>query len=89
LNHSNPHAEEVVTVVQDFYKALFPNPSPFELPPGKVNKYLYVEDLLQAYVFVSCFTMKQSIQLTYVVSPLSFHSAANKLEQRSDWSTSC
>jgi UDP-N-acetylglucosamine-lysosomal-enzyme len=50
LNHSNPHAQEVLTVVKDFYESLFPHPSPFELPDNEFNTFLYVDDLLAAFV---------------------------------------
>jgi len=41
---------KVVKILQEFYESLFPHPSPFELPPGTTNKYLYVSELLEVYV---------------------------------------
>jgi hypothetical protein len=34
--------------MQDFYKALYPLPSSYELPPGIENEYLHVDELLEA-----------------------------------------
>jgi hypothetical protein len=48
MNHSNPHSEEVVKVLHDFYESLFPFPSQFELPADQVNRFLYVEELHEA-----------------------------------------
>jgi len=48
MNHSNPHSVEVVKVLQEFYKSLFPNISSFELPEGQTNKYLYLDEHLAA-----------------------------------------
>lgn len=50
LNHSNPHAAEVLAVVKDFYEALFPHPSPFELPDEQTNRFFFVDDLISACV---------------------------------------
>jgi hypothetical protein len=36
---------EVVRVLHDFYEALFPLPSQFELPKGHVNPVLYIDPL--------------------------------------------
>lgn len=46
INHTDPHAPEVVRAIHDFYKALFPSPSPFELPEGQINKFLHTDDLI-------------------------------------------
>lgn len=46
INHTDPRAGEVIRVLQDFYKAILPLPSPFELPHGQTNKYLHVDELL-------------------------------------------
>jgi len=48
MNHSNPSAKEVVRVLKEFYDALFPLPSSFELPEGVINEYLYLDELVQA-----------------------------------------
>jgi len=48
INHSNPDAAQVVKVLHDFYTALLPLPSPFELPPGVHNNFAYIADLRAA-----------------------------------------
>lgn len=46
INHTDPHSEEVVNALHEFYTALFPLPSPFELPEGQTNKFLHTDELL-------------------------------------------
>lgn len=48
INHTDPHSVEVVDAIQDFFAALYPLPSPFELPHGQTNKYLHTDDLFAA-----------------------------------------
>jgi hypothetical protein len=48
INHTNPHAEEVIETLHDFFAAMYPHPSPFELPEGQVNKFLHTDDLYAA-----------------------------------------
>jgi len=48
INHTDPHAKDVVRALQEFYKALFPMPSPFELPHGQRNKFLHTDELIAA-----------------------------------------
>ena len=37
-------APEVVAMLADFFEAMYPIPSPFELKAGWVNRYLHVDD---------------------------------------------
>lgn len=48
INHTDPHSTEVVSAIQEFFDALYPLPSPFELPQGQTNKYLHTSDLFAA-----------------------------------------
>ena len=48
INHTDPHSKEVVSALIDFYTALFPLPSPFELPHGETNKFLHTDELYAA-----------------------------------------
>ena len=61
MNHSDPEAANVkifflhlcladlffqtVRVLKEFYDALFPLPSSFELPANESNKYLYIGEM--------------------------------------------
>ena len=44
LNHSDPSTPALKALLFDFYMSLFPHPSAFELPPGKQNPVLYIEE---------------------------------------------
>jgi len=44
MNHTDPNSVKVVKVLHDFYESLFPRPSSFELPPGKLNPFSYIQD---------------------------------------------
>lgn len=48
INHTDAHAAEVIDAIQDFFAALYPMPSPFELPHGQTNKFLHTSDLFAA-----------------------------------------
>eukprot|EP01113_Clastostelium_recurvatum_P003511 TRINITY_DN1152_c0_g1_i5.p1 TRINITY_DN1152_c0_g1~~TRINITY_DN1152_c0_g1_i5.p1 ORF type:complete len:1635 (-),score=329.21 TRINITY_DN1152_c0_g1_i5:43-4947(-) len=48
MNHSNPNSKKVVKVLHDFYDAILPRPSLFELPHGVRNTFLHMDDLLGA-----------------------------------------
>jgi UDP-N-acetylglucosamine-lysosomal-enzyme len=48
MNHSNPESVKVVQAVHELLEALFPLPSPYELPPGQTNPYLHLDELLEA-----------------------------------------
>lgn len=48
INHTSPNAKETIAAIQDLFKALYPHPSPFELPHGQTNKFLHTEDLFAA-----------------------------------------
>eukprot|EP01113_Clastostelium_recurvatum_P011600 TRINITY_DN15928_c0_g1_i1.p1 TRINITY_DN15928_c0_g1~~TRINITY_DN15928_c0_g1_i1.p1 ORF type:complete len:100 (-),score=8.33 TRINITY_DN15928_c0_g1_i1:25-324(-) len=48
MNHSNPNSKKVVKVLHDFYDAILPRPSLFELPHGVRNTFLHMDDLLEA-----------------------------------------
>ncbi|XP_071809115.1 N-acetylglucosamine-1-phosphotransferase subunits alpha/beta-like [Asterias amurensis] len=45
IEHSNPDANMVKAVLQDFYEALFPLVSQFELPRDYRNRFLHVDEL--------------------------------------------
>jgi len=45
MNHSNPETKKTLEVIKEFYEALFPIPSTFELPADKPNEFLYINEL--------------------------------------------
>ncbi|CAD5119659.1 DgyrCDS8253 [Dimorphilus gyrociliatus] len=45
IDHKSKHAKTVKAILQDFYEAMFPIPSQFELPRTFRNKYLSVKEL--------------------------------------------
>ncbi|XP_071041995.1 N-acetylglucosamine-1-phosphotransferase subunits alpha/beta [Parasteatoda tepidariorum] len=45
MNHGTQEAELIRAVIEDFYEALFPSRSQFELNPEYRNRFLYVADL--------------------------------------------
>ncbi|XP_077868278.1 N-acetylglucosamine-1-phosphotransferase subunits alpha/beta-like, partial [Saccoglossus kowalevskii] len=45
IDHSSKEAHVVKAVLQDFYEALFPIPSQFELPREYRNRFLHVQEL--------------------------------------------
>ncbi|KAF2077558.1 hypothetical protein CYY_001176 [Polysphondylium violaceum] len=68
MNHTDPHSVKVVKVLHDFYESLFPRPSSFELPPGKLNPFTYIQDAKEtvqevktrshtSYYFIVCISM--------------------------------
>ncbi|KAL9649944.1 hypothetical protein ABK040_003065 [Willaertia magna] len=48
MNHTKPN-EKVVEMLHNFYNWYFPNPSQFELNDGKINPYLYIDELNEHY----------------------------------------
>lgn len=48
IDHSLADSHKVVEVLHEFYEAILPNPSRFELPKGVRNTYLYIEELREA-----------------------------------------
>ena len=49
MNHSNPESRKVVRVLHDFLEVFFPFPSPLELPKGRSNQFLHVDEYQQLY----------------------------------------
>eukprot|EP00276_Gloeochaete_wittrockiana_P022415 CAMPEP_0184363474 /NCGR_PEP_ID=MMETSP1089-20130417/139932_1 /TAXON_ID=38269 ORGANISM="Gloeochaete wittrockiana, Strain SAG46.84" /NCGR_SAMPLE_ID=MMETSP1089 /ASSEMBLY_ACC=CAM_ASM_000445 /LENGTH=231 /DNA_ID=CAMNT_0026703977 /DNA_START=13 /DNA_END=704 /DNA_ORIENTATION=- len=45
IDHSSPNAPFAVELLHNFYNSLFPLPSSFELPPGKRNEFLYIDEI--------------------------------------------
>lgn len=45
MNKTHAPDPRLLTALRDFYISYFPKPSPFELPPGKRNPYLYIDEL--------------------------------------------
>ncbi|XP_054609099.1 N-acetylglucosamine-1-phosphotransferase subunits alpha/beta-like isoform X1 [Dunckerocampus dactyliophorus] len=45
IDHSKSNANEVKAMLAEFYKAMFPQPSQFELPKDKTNRFLHMDDL--------------------------------------------
>jgi len=49
IDHSNPESELVIDTLQELYEAYFPHKSPFELPDGQENEFLYYEEFTAKY----------------------------------------
>mmetsp|Transcript_26095 Transcript_26095/g.65591 ORF Transcript_26095/g.65591 Transcript_26095/m.65591 type:complete len:1122 (+) Transcript_26095:89-3454(+) len=45
IDHTQPHAINQLRIIRQFYEALFPVRSPFELPDGHRNPYLHMDEL--------------------------------------------
>nr|XP_057934400.1 N-acetylglucosamine-1-phosphotransferase subunits alpha/beta-like isoform X3 [Doryrhamphus excisus] len=45
IDHSKSNAKEVQMKMAEFYHAMFPQPSQFELPKEKINRFLYMDEL--------------------------------------------
>ncbi len=46
MNKTHAPPQQLLQTIADFYMSYFPLPSPFELPPGESNPFLYI-DLLR------------------------------------------
>ena len=44
MNRTTPNPK-VKEMLHDFFNWYYPNQSQFELPPGKINPYLYIDDM--------------------------------------------
>ncbi|KAH3745280.1 N-acetylglucosamine-1-phosphotransferase subunits alpha/beta [Pelomyxa schiedti] len=53
MNHSHPAAQHTIQVLQNFYQSLFPLPSQYELPPGRRNRFLHMDELRRAQKIVA------------------------------------
>jgi Stealth protein CR4, conserved region 4 len=45
IDHTQPHAARQLHIIRQFFEALFPNRSPFELPDGQRNAFLHMDEL--------------------------------------------
>jgi hypothetical protein len=45
MNHADKHNHDSIHKLQEFYRSLYPLPSPFELPADKPNAVLYIDEL--------------------------------------------
>ncbi|XP_054609096.1 N-acetylglucosamine-1-phosphotransferase subunits alpha/beta-like isoform X2 [Dunckerocampus dactyliophorus] len=45
IDHSKSNAKEVKIKLAEFYEAMFPQPSQFELPKDKTNRFLHMDEL--------------------------------------------
>ena len=76
LNDNMDHGDsyehlENTKMLAEFYQTMFPEPSPFEYPPGTINRYLYKEELLvflahQNYSFYAVLCFLVFICMIYV-----------------------
>ena len=46
MDHLSESYQDNFRILQDFYKTMYPLPSPFEHPPGTANAFLYKSDYL-------------------------------------------
>jgi len=46
MNKTHDPDPRLLKALRDFYLSYFPTPSPFELPPGQINEFLHLDDLL-------------------------------------------
>uniref|UniRef100_A0A3Q2YCI2 Stealth protein CR4 conserved region 4 domain-containing protein n=1 Tax=Hippocampus comes TaxID=109280 RepID=A0A3Q2YCI2_HIPCM len=47
LDYTQSTAKQVQNKLAKFYQSMFPRPSQFELPKGKSNRFLHMDDLIQ------------------------------------------
>lgn len=64
INHTSPDAKETIEAIHDLFKALYPDPSPFELPDGQINKFLHTDELFSARAEIR----RKKVQIYFVVA---------------------
>lgn len=50
INHGSPKAQQMVKILHDLYESIVPIPSSFELPSGKRNPVLYIDEYREMFV---------------------------------------
>jgi len=48
IDHSSPESVETLAIIRRFYENLYPLPSSFELPEGRANAHLHIDELMQS-----------------------------------------